>query len=214
MSSSLYLVHHGIKGQKWGVRRFRNEDGTLTEAGKKRYKVGSDGQLVKLTRAEKVERRKKADRQLMEDYTSGRKVSLAGSVKARVHMGVSKNNAQHEFVTDKKNQSLVDEYNDAQKSLTAFKDFRRNAPGDIDEGSTTGQLLKISEDSAYTRMDRASARLAEAQGRHVYNRLVEEYGQVGADRFIEESMFMPFRKAGEEYVDVVIRERRNALRVL
>lgn len=31
------LYHHGIKGQKWGVRRYRNEDGTLTEAGKKRY---------------------------------------------------------------------------------------------------------------------------------------------------------------------------------
>lgn len=31
-----YLSHHGIKGQKWGVRRFQNEDGTLTNAGKKR----------------------------------------------------------------------------------------------------------------------------------------------------------------------------------
>lgn len=31
------LVHHGIKGQRWGVRRFQNEDGTLTDAGKKRY---------------------------------------------------------------------------------------------------------------------------------------------------------------------------------
>lgn len=31
------LYHWGIKGQKWGVRRYRNEDGTLTEAGKKRY---------------------------------------------------------------------------------------------------------------------------------------------------------------------------------
>lgn len=31
-----YLQHWGIKGQKWGVRRFQNEDGTRTEAGKKR----------------------------------------------------------------------------------------------------------------------------------------------------------------------------------
>ena len=35
MSSSLY--HHGIKGMHWGVRRYQNSDGTLTEAGKKRY---------------------------------------------------------------------------------------------------------------------------------------------------------------------------------
>lgn len=31
------LMHHGIKGQKKGVRRFQNEDGTLTPAGKERY---------------------------------------------------------------------------------------------------------------------------------------------------------------------------------
>lgn len=31
------LIHHGIKGQKWGVRRYRNPDGTLTAAGRARY---------------------------------------------------------------------------------------------------------------------------------------------------------------------------------
>lgn len=39
MEQHLYLAHHGIKGMKWGVRRFRNPDGTLTEAGRKRYSV-------------------------------------------------------------------------------------------------------------------------------------------------------------------------------
>lgn len=33
------LYHHGIKGMKWGVRRFQNPDGTLTAAGQKRYGV-------------------------------------------------------------------------------------------------------------------------------------------------------------------------------
>lgn len=31
-----FLAHHGIKGQKWGIRRFQNKDGSLTEAGRKR----------------------------------------------------------------------------------------------------------------------------------------------------------------------------------
>lgn len=37
------LAHHGIKGMKWGVRRFQNADGSLTPAGKKRY--GSEEQF-------------------------------------------------------------------------------------------------------------------------------------------------------------------------
>lgn len=31
------LYHHGIKGMRWGVRRYQNKDGSLTPAGKKRY---------------------------------------------------------------------------------------------------------------------------------------------------------------------------------
>ena len=38
------LYHHGIKGQKWGVRRFQNKDGSLTPAGRRRYDEPNDGQ--------------------------------------------------------------------------------------------------------------------------------------------------------------------------
>lgn len=37
------LYHHGIKGMKWGVRRFQKKDGSLTSAGRKRYGDGPDG---------------------------------------------------------------------------------------------------------------------------------------------------------------------------
>ena len=36
------LMHYGIKGQKWGIRRFQDEAGRLTEAGRKRYGILSD----------------------------------------------------------------------------------------------------------------------------------------------------------------------------
>lgn len=32
------LYHHGIKGQRWGIRRYQNVDGSLTPAGRKRFK--------------------------------------------------------------------------------------------------------------------------------------------------------------------------------
>lgn len=36
------LTHHGIKDQKWGLRRFQNPDGSLTPAGRERYGVGKE----------------------------------------------------------------------------------------------------------------------------------------------------------------------------
>lgn len=35
-SENLYLMHHGVKGMKWGVRRYQNADGSLTPAGKRK----------------------------------------------------------------------------------------------------------------------------------------------------------------------------------
>lgn len=45
------IKHHGIKGQKWGKRRFQNKDGSLTPEGKKRY---GDGDSVGLQETKKL----------------------------------------------------------------------------------------------------------------------------------------------------------------
>lgn len=43
LGDSSYLEHHGIRGQRWGVRRFQNRDGSLTNAGRKRLGYATKG---------------------------------------------------------------------------------------------------------------------------------------------------------------------------
>lgn len=60
------IMHHGIKGQKWGVRRYQNENGSLTAAGKSRYKSFSTGRYERKV----AENKEKAaeHRRYAEDY--------------------------------------------------------------------------------------------------------------------------------------------------
>ena len=44
------LYHHGIKGQRWGLRRYQNKDGSLTNAGRARYAKIANASLAKQQR--------------------------------------------------------------------------------------------------------------------------------------------------------------------
>lgn len=74
------LYHHGIIGMKWGVRRYQNKDGTLTNAGKKRYnqdnwsedaKAASQLKKKNVNQMSNAELRKLTERQQLErNYSS------------------------------------------------------------------------------------------------------------------------------------------------
>lgn len=81
MNDNVYIAHHGILGQKWGVRRYQNADGTLTAAGKKRYyqdqekSVASDKRSVisKGTRLYRVSSNEGSDAESQKIYLNASK---------------------------------------------------------------------------------------------------------------------------------------------
>ena len=99
-----YLSHHGIKGQKWGVRRFQNKDGSLTLAGKKRalkmqdeYTKFTDNPKYRDKQGNLTYAGRKKALKMKEQYSQ-----LTGKKLTR-YPGVKKQNDQQEESSKKKN---------------------------------------------------------------------------------------------------------------
>ena len=100
---STYLIHAGVLGMKWGIRRYQNKDGTLTPEGKLRYGKNGEGYEYKSKLTARKERKaeearakgntKRADRyekeaeynrtidKRMQEYAKS--VSVGGNIAAR-----------------------------------------------------------------------------------------------------------------------------------
>lgn len=62
-----YLAHHGIKGQKWGIRRYQNADGSLTAEGRKRKGLGAPRRSLKEHLADRKAAQEKTPEQAKEE---------------------------------------------------------------------------------------------------------------------------------------------------
>ena len=69
------LYHHGVKGQKWGVRRYQNPDGSLTAAGKKRHNSDNVNKMSNEELRQKVNRMNNEQRYIELTKSSSSSVS-------------------------------------------------------------------------------------------------------------------------------------------
>lgn len=129
-----HLEHHGIKGQKWGVRRFEKAGGGLTPAGKARYNTDSNGNYQKLS---KEERRARKDAVTKWGTQSNQPSSARSSFLAGTYAGLKISTGKDPKLIGK----ALDKSNDAdEKRWKAAKKARSNMSDE--EIKATEKLVK------------------------------------------------------------------------
>ena len=105
-SGSDELMHFGIKGQKWGIRRFQYENGSYTEEGKRRYGV-SESQKSQY----KVEKQINSEykKQIEKEKASGKAISKSrqAQIKKYVKKGYTQENAEIQALKREKTAKFV-----------------------------------------------------------------------------------------------------------
>ena len=69
------LYHFGVQGQKWGLRRYQNEDGSLTDAGRQHYGYSMSREVNRLKKYAKKEQNK--------EFKSKKKANVAAKYKRK-----------------------------------------------------------------------------------------------------------------------------------
>lgn len=92
-----YLAHHGIKGQRWGVRRFQDENGSMTAEGKARYGIDENGRMSKEGKA--LYKQDKKDQRTL-DNTGYQNWTQAAGRTALKYLGASGATAVAGFVAE------------------------------------------------------------------------------------------------------------------
>lgn len=120
-NDSLSLEHHGIKGQRWGIRRYQNADGSLTVAGKKRYdSISADKtrrEMQKAVNAQRGERYGSSNR-WMSGYGIGKNSDKVQAEKRKAYKDWVESDAYKNAV---KNQKKLDTlYNNGKISVDDY----------------------------------------------------------------------------------------------
>lgn len=156
-----YLVHFGVKGQKWGLRQWQNKDGTLTPAGREHYGVSSvftserykntirtlaGKNKKKIDEEELKKKRKERNKKILEGAAITLGAAAVASYGAYKYSEMMKNKAFDkatdagvQFVTELVKSGRGDEMNDA---IKLFSESAKNVSSSFKNAVNYNNLTK------------------------------------------------------------------------
>lgn len=151
------LVHYGILGMKWGVRRYQNLDRTWTEAGKKRY---NDGDVAKQTKSHSDSGTKSLKTDAKSENTAKQKaVAFAQRYRTWKIMSLYRANSR----ANQDRQRLFKEYRRETMRSINNKNAREKASqlkrdmSNVERQTRRNSYNRMRWQSAYARTDRAGS---------------------------------------------------------
>ena len=135
-----YIAHHGILGMKWGIRRYQNEDGSLTNAGEKRYSLGE-----KIHMHDVAKRRKKALEKARITKEQKAKEAADREEKLRTHKLPLKDMTTAELTDYKARLDLEKGVQDRKKDLDAGYQFTMKMRENIISGVASGTQKAVTD---------------------------------------------------------------------
>lgn len=165
-----YLIHYGVKGQKWGVRRYQNENGTLTSEGRRRlrkeiktenrraYELGQTattyGRALAYSNKELAKAQKKADKANASDTDQTKKrtqrLNTDLAIEKEVNAKLSSAYTRSASAAEAHAKQLVEKYGKDNIKDIAYKDVK----------TTKGNIIRVVNEKVSTGSDYALSALS------------------------------------------------------
>lgn len=189
-NNSPSLEHHGIKGQRWGVRRYQNADGSLTAVGKKRYgSISPDKTRREMQKAVNTQRGEKhgSYNRWMSGYGIGKNSDKVQAEKRKAYTDWTKSDVYKNAVRN-------------QKKLDALYERGKISVDDYD-----AQYHKVWAEAKKTRPV-SNSYIVVGRGRKYMDDYVQTVGKQQTIAYLKD---LGFDDAASSYIETIIRNSRK-----